>query len=107
MASFVLRLLYDTVVVKEISCKANLLIYHSIYVPTLADGHEVGVVTKRTRLRVRRVVGLCLRDRVRRSDIRRALGVEPLLLRVKRSQLRWFRHVIRMPLAHLPLEAKA
>jgi len=36
------------------------------------------------------VAGLSLRDRVRSSDIRRKLGVEPLLLRVERSQLRWF-----------------
>lgn len=56
---------------------------------------------------VRKVVGLSPTDRVRRSHIWRALGVEPLLLGVKRSQLRWFRHVIRMPLGHLPLEVKA
>jgi len=37
-----------------------------------------------------RVAGLSLRDRVRRSDIRRELGVEPLFLHVGRSQLRWF-----------------
>jgi len=34
---------------------------------------------------------------VRSSDIRRKLGVEPLLLRVERSQLRWFGQLIRMP----------
>jgi len=31
------------------------------------------------------------------GDIRRELGIEPLLLRVERSQLRWFGHLIRMP----------
>jgi len=51
-----------------------------------------------------RVAGLSLRDRVRSSDIRRELGVEPLLLRVERSQLRWFGHLIRMPPGRLPLE---
>jgi len=35
---------------------------------------------------------------VRSSDIRRELGVEPLLLRIKRSQLRWFGHLIRISL---------
>jgi len=50
---------------------------------------------------LRRVAGLSLRDRVRSSDIRRELGVEPLLLRIERSQLRWFGHLIRM---RLPLE---
>jgi len=39
------------------------------------------------------------------SDIRRELGVEPLLLRVERSPLRWFGHLIRMPPGRLPLEA--
>jgi len=38
-----------------------------------------------------------LRDRVRSSDIRRELGIEPRLLRIERSQLRWFGHLIRMP----------
>jgi len=53
---------------------------------------------------LRRVAGLSLRDRVRSSDIRRELGVEPLLLRVERSQLRWFGYLIRMPPGRLPLE---
>ena len=36
-------------------------------------------------------------DRVRSSVIREGLGVEPLLLCVERSQLRWFGHLVRMP----------
>jgi len=48
----------------------------------------------------RRVAGLSLRERVRSSDIRRELGVEQLLL--LRSQLRWFGHLIRMPLGASP-----
>ena len=97
---------------KELSQKAKLSIYRSIYVPTLTNGHELWVVTERTRSRIqaaemsflRRVAGLSLRDKVRSSDIRRELGVEPLLLRIERSQLRWFGHLIRMPPALLPLE---
>ena len=38
---------------------------------------------------LRRVAGHSLRDRVRRSVTREELGVEPLLLHIKRSQLRW------------------
>ena len=96
-ASAVMRALYRSVVVKkELSRKAKLSIYRSIYVPTLTYGHELWVVTERTRLRIqaakmsflRRVAGLSLRDKVRSSDIRRELGVE--LLRVERSQLRGF-----------------
>ena len=52
---------------------AKLSIYQSIFVPALTYGHELWVVTERTRLRVqaaemsffRRVAGLSLRDRAR------------------------------------------
>jgi len=43
-------------------------------------------------------------DRVRSSGIRRELRVEPLLLRLQRSQLRWFRDLVRIPPGRLPLE---
>ncbi|PWA19879.1 hypothetical protein CCH79_00019501 [Gambusia affinis] len=64
--------LYLTVVVKrELSQKGKLSIYRSIYVPTLIYGHELWVMTERTRSRIqaaemgflRRVAGLSLRDR--------------------------------------------
>jgi len=108
MASAVMRALYRSIVVKrELSWKAKLSIYRSTYVPTLA--YELWVVTERMRLRtemifLRRVAEHSLRDRVRSLDIRRELGVEPLLLRVEMSQLRWFGHLIRMPPGRLPLE---
>ncbi|KAF7652554.1 hypothetical protein LDENG_00095270 [Lucifuga dentata] len=112
-ASEVLRTLYRTVVVKrELSQKARLSIYQSIYVPILTYGHELWVVTEKTRSWIqaaemrflRRVSGLTLRDRVRSSDIREGLGVELLLLRIERSQLRWFGHLIRMPPGRFPRE---
>ena len=112
-ASAVMRTLYSSVVVKkELSRKAKLSIYRSIFVPTLTYGHELWVVTERTRSRVqaaemsflRRVAGFSLRDRVRSSVIREELGVEPLLLRIERSQLRWLGHLIRMPPGRLPGE---
>ncbi|KAI3353178.1 hypothetical protein L3Q82_019730 [Scortum barcoo] len=105
-ASAVMRSVYRTVVVKkELSRKAKLSIYRSIYVPTLTYGHELWVMTERTRSRIqaaemsflRRVAGRSLRDRVRSSVIREELGVEPLLLRIERSQLRWLGHLFRMP----------
>ena len=81
---------------RELSQKAKLSISWSISVPTLTYGHELWVVTERMRSRIqvvemsflRGVSGLSLRDRVRSSAIREGLGVEPLLLRVERSQLR-------------------
>ncbi|KAK0132474.1 putative uncharacterized transposon-derived protein F52C9.6 [Merluccius polli] len=68
----VMRTLHGSVVVKrELSRKAKLSIYQSIYVPALTYGHELWVMTERTRSRVqaaemsflRRVAGLSLRDR--------------------------------------------
>ena len=52
-ASAVMRTLNRSVVVKrELSRKAKLSIYRSIYVPTLTDGHELWVMTERTRSRI-------------------------------------------------------
>ncbi len=81
-------------------------------VPTLSYGHELWAVAKKMRSRIpaaktsflRRVAGLRLRDRVRSSDIWRELGVELLLPCADSSQLRWFRHLTRVPLGPLPLE---
>ncbi|KAK3568618.1 hypothetical protein QTP86_010635 [Hemibagrus guttatus] len=47
-AAAVMRSMYQSVVVKkELSQKAKLSIYQSIYVPTLTYGHELWVMTKR------------------------------------------------------------
>ncbi|TWW71616.1 hypothetical protein D4764_16G0001130 [Takifugu flavidus] len=113
VASTVMRTLHRSVVVKrELSRKAKLSIYRSIFVPTLTYGHELWVMTESTRSRVqaaemsflRRVAGLSLRDRVRSSAIREELGVESLLLRVERSQMGWLGHLVRMPPGRLPGE---
>ncbi len=110
-ASAVMRSMYRSVVVKkELSRKAKLSIYRSIYVPTLTYGHELWVMTERTRSRIqaaemsflRRVAGRSLRDRVRSSVTREELRVEPLLLHIERGQLRWLGHLFRMPPGRLP-----
>ena len=112
-ASAVMRSMYRSVVVKkELSRKAKLSIYRSIYVPTLTYGHELWVMTERTRSRIqaaemsflRRVAGRSLRDRVRSSVTREELRVEPLLLHIERGQLRWLGHLFRMPPGRLPGE---
>ncbi|TWW74408.1 hypothetical protein D4764_14G0004110 [Takifugu flavidus] len=102
----------SSMVKRELSQKAKLSIYRSIFVPTLTYGHELWVMTERTRSRVQaakmsflhRVAGLSLRDRVRSSVIREELGVEPLLLCVERSQMRWLGHLVRIPPGCLPGE---
>ncbi|KAK3558298.1 hypothetical protein QTP86_014684 [Hemibagrus guttatus] len=109
----VMRSMYRSVVVKkELSWKAKLLIYQSIYVQTLTYGHELWVMTERIRSWIqvaemsflRRMAGCSLRDRLRSSVTREELGVEPLLLYIERGQLRWLGHLFRMPPGRLPGE---
>ena len=45
---------------------------------------------------LRRISGLALLDKVKSADIRESLDIESLLLRLQRSQLRWYGHVTRM-----------
>lgn len=52
-------------------------------------------------LKPRQVAGLSLSNRVRSLDIRGGLWVELLLLRITSSEIRWFRHLITMPLGCL------
>ncbi|KAK3508912.1 hypothetical protein QTP70_013723 [Hemibagrus guttatus] len=112
-AAAVMRSMYRSAVVKkELSWKAKLSIYQLICVPTLTYGHELWVMPERVRSRIQaaemsflcRVVGHSLRDRVRSSVNWEELGVEPLLLHIKRGQLRWLRHLFRMPPGRLPGE---
>ena len=46
-----------------------------------------------------------MHDKVPNSGIQNSLNVESLLLRIERSQLRWFDHVSRMPQERLPKQA--
>jgi len=44
----------------------------------------------------RRIERATLFNKVRSSKIQKPLNIEPLLLQIERSQLRWFGHVSRM-----------
>ena len=46
---------------------------------------------------LRRIRGLTLLDKVKNAGIRESLNIESLLHRLERLQLRWYRHVTRMP----------
>ena len=109
----VMKSLYQFVVVKrELSHKAKLSIFQAVYIPIFSYGHELLIMTERMRSQLQAaaisflcsVVGLTLHDRVRNSAIRERLKVEPLLLRIERSQFRWFVHLIRMSPVRLTLE---
>jgi len=47
---------------------------------------------------IRRVSGLFLRNRVRSLVIRERLGIEPLLLRIERSQMSHVDYVVHRPI---------
>ena len=54
---------------------------------------------------LRRIQGVTLFNKVRSFCVRKSLNIEPLLLQIKRFQLRWFGHVSRMPQERLPQQA--
>ena len=91
----------------------KLSIFKAVFVPILTYGHESWVMTERMRSQVqaseiralRRIEGVTLFNKVRSSEIRKSFNIEPLLLRIERSQLRWFGHVSRMPQERLPKQA--
>jgi len=93
----VLRELYRPVVTKWVlSNTAKLSVFKSVFVSILTYGHESWVMTEKVLFQEQvpemgflpRFHGVTLRDKVRTREIRRALNVEPLLLRIERSQLR-------------------
>ena len=113
-ASAVMRALHYSVVMKrELSKKTKLSIFKAVFVPIPTYGHESWVMTERMRSQVqasemrfsRRIEGVTLFNKVRSSEIQKSLNIEPLLLRIERSQLRWFGHVSRMPQERLPKQA--
>jgi len=54
---------------------------------------------------LRKIEGVTLFDKVRSFEIRKSLNIEPLLLRIERSQLKWFSHVSKMLQKRLPKQA--
>ena len=112
-ASAVMRALHYIVMKRELSKKAKLPVFKAVFVPILTYGHESWVMTERMRSQVqasemrflRRIEGVTLFNKVRSSEIRKSLNIEPLLLQIERSQLRWFGHVSRMPQERLPKQA--
>ena len=89
---------------REVSRRTKLSVYRSIYCPILTYGCESWVMTNTMKSKLqaaemkylRRVKGITRRDRVRNELVRSELKVEPLMTRIKRQQLRWFGHLLRM-----------
>ena len=113
-ASAVMRTLHYSVGMKrEFSKKAKLSIFKTVFVPILTYGHESWVMTERVWSQVQafkmrflqKIEGVTLFNKEHSSEIRKSLNIEPLLLRIEKSQLRWFGHVSRMPQERLPKQA--
>jgi len=93
--------------------KEKLSVFKIVFVPILTFGQKYWVMTERIRSQVhafemrflRKIEGVTLFNKVRSSEIRKSLNVEPLPLRIERSQLRWFDHVSRMPQERLLKQA--
>ena len=104
---------YSVVMKRELSKKAKLSIFKAVFVPILTYGHESRVMTERMRSQVqasemrflRRIEGVTLFNKMRSFEIWKSLNIEPLLLRIERSQLRWFGQVSRVPQDRLPKQA--
>ena len=113
-ASAVMRALhYSVVMERELSTKAKLSVFKAVFVPILTYGHEswimmegIGSQVQASEIRfLRRIEEVTLFNKVRSSEIQKSLNIEPLLLRIERSQLKWFGHVSRMPQERLPKQA--
>jgi len=86
--------------------KQSLSVFKSVFVPIVTYDPESWVITEIILSQgrqaaemgfLRRAHDVTLRDKVRSCEIRRALNLEPLLLRIERAQIYWFGHVSRMP----------
>lgn len=95
---------------REVSTKTKMLIYKTIYLPTLMYAGESWTMTSKHESRItsaemrylRKVVGKTRRDRVRNVNIRRELEQEPILSTLNQRQLKWFGHLVRMEEERLP-----
>ena len=113
-ASAAMQALHYSVAIKqELSKKAKLSIFKAVLVPILTYGHESWVMTKTVRSQVQaseirflqKIEEVTLLNKGHGSEIRKSLNIEPLLLRIKRSQRRWLGHVSRMPQERFPKQA--
>ena len=104
-ASAIMHQLCRLIVLKLLLCtKAKFSVFRSVFVPILIYVYTYWIMTKRVKSRLQatemgilqNVRGLSLLDKVKNTDICQFLNIEPLLLRIEQSQLRWSGHVKRI-----------
>ena len=84
--------------------KLKIKLYMTVIRPVLLYGAECWTVRKKdeqilekTEMRMlRRIKGVTLRDKVKRVDIRKELGVNSIQEKVREMRLRWYGHMQRM-----------
>uniref|UniRef100_A0A1Y1M3Z3 Reverse transcriptase domain-containing protein n=1 Tax=Photinus pyralis TaxID=7054 RepID=A0A1Y1M3Z3_PHOPY len=89
---------------KLISRKTKIRVYKTIFKPTIVYGCESWVVTNQASSKIqaiemkylRGVMGITRLDRCKNDIVRRELEVEPIIESIKRQQLKWFGHLMRM-----------
>ena len=94
---------YSVVMKRELTKKAKLSIFKAVFVPIFTYGHESWLITERMLSQVqasemrflRKIEEVTWFKKMRSSEIRKSLNIEPLPLRIERSQLKWFGHVSR------------
>lgn len=89
---------------KEITARTKMSVYNTVFKPILTYGSESWVLTQSQRSKIqavemkylRGVRGVTKMDKMRSDKIRHELKTEPVLESIKRRQLRWFGHIVRM-----------
>jgi Reverse transcriptase (RNA-dependent DNA polymerase) len=89
---------------KEVSRNTKLNVYKSIFKPILTYGCESWVLTPQQRSKLqaaemkflRRIKGVTRRDRIRNTQIREELNIQPLMQYIEQKQLSWWGHLQRM-----------
>lgn len=96
--------LYPLLREKNIPRTVKTDLYTSILRPILTYGCETWTLTEKLKSKIqaaemkvlRMIFGVTMWDRKRNVDIRKALGVKPIVLLVEQNILRWYGHVMRM-----------
>ena len=87
---------YSVVMKRESSNTEKLTVFKTVFVSILTYDHESWGMTERMRSQaqasemrfLRRVEEVTLFNKVRSSEIQKSFHIEPILLRIERSQLR-------------------
>ena len=95
---------------KELTARAKMSIFNSVYCPTLMYGSESWTLDGRDKSRLqaaemkflRRTIGKTRKDKIRNTRVREEVNSEKLSIKIEKNQLRWFGHVNRMKDDRIP-----